>query len=190
MMFDPSTRVLAGDRPTGRLHLGHFIGSLRERVRLQHNHEVLVLVADLHALTTLHKRDDIDRIASFIPDQVLDYLSVGIAPERCCIYLQSAIPEVCELAVLLTNLVPLSRLQRIPSLKEMARQAQHMTQGMSMGLLDYPVLQAADILLARAHQVPVGADNLPHIELARELARRFNTLYGEVFVEPKAIVPG
>ncbi|MEL6344714.1 MAG: tryptophan--tRNA ligase [Myxococcota bacterium] len=181
-------RVLSGDRPTGPLHLGHLVGSLTQRVRLQRDHEVFILIADLHVLTTRQQPNELDQIEKNVRGLLLDYLSVGIDPQRCTIGLQSAIPEICELAVLLSNLTPAARLQRLPSLKEMARHAA--IEGMSMGLLGYPVLQAADILSARAGLIPVGRDNLPHIELARELARRFNRLYGETFPEPKPIVMG
>ena len=181
-------RVLSGDRPTGPLHLGHLVGSLRARVRLQADHAVSVLIADLHVLTTRQERDELDRIAADARGLVLDYLSVGIDPARSAIGLQSAIPEICELAVLLGNLAPAARLQRLPSLKEMARHAR--LEGMSMGLLGYPVLQAADILAAQAALVPVGKDNLAHVELARELARRFNRLYGPTLVEPEPLVMG
>lgn len=184
------TRMLTGDRPTGRLHLGHLTGSLRSRVRLQQEGvETFILVADLHVLTTKHAPQDIQKLTALCREQVADYLACGIDPQKATIYLQSAIPEVPALAGLLANLTPVSRLQRLPSLKEMASHIGQ-SEGMSAGLLSYPVLQAADILLARADVVPVGADNVPHVELTRELVRRFNHLYGPVLTEPEALVSG
>jgi tryptophanyl-tRNA synthetase len=179
-------RVLSGDRPTGRLHLGHYLGSLRNRVLLQESHECFFLVADLHALATDPSRRAIAGAARSVSDMVLDYLSVGIDPERSVIYLQSAVREVYELHLVFEMLVRVPRLSRLPSLKEMARSAK--VAEMSLGLLGYPVLQAADILLPRAHLVPVGMDNKAHVEVAREIARRFNRDYGEVFPVPRPLV--
>jgi tryptophanyl-tRNA synthetase len=181
-------RILTGDRPTGRLHLGHLVGSLQNRVKLQREYETILIVADLHMLTTRPTREDIERITENARGLVLDYLAAGIDPEVTTIYLQSAIPEVYELNTLLENLVAVPRLQRLPSIKDMARAAHLDEESMPFGLLGYPVLQAADILLPRAHLVPVGKDNLAHVEITRELARRFNTLYGEVFPEPDGLV--
>lgn len=187
-------RVLTGDRPTGRLHLGHWVGSLRKRVELQETHEVFLIVADLHTLTTRPERESIAEVPSHIREMVLDYLAVGIDPERSHIFVQSAVPETAELSLLLGMLISLPRLERIPSIKEMAEAAR--LEALPFGLVGYPVLQAADILLPRAQLVPVGRDNLPHVEVARELARRFNHLYGPVFPEPEpllsveAVLPG
>ncbi len=187
-------RVLTGDRPTGRLHLGHWVGSLRNRVRLQETHEVFVIIADLHTLTTRPEREAIAEVPSNIREMVLDYLAVGVNPERCDIFVQSAVPETAELQLLLGMLVTLPRLERIPSIKEMAAAAG--LEAIPYGLVGYPVLQAADILLPRADLVPVGRDNLPHVEVTREIARRFNHLYGTVFPEPEpllseqAVLPG
>jgi tryptophanyl-tRNA synthetase len=179
-------RVLTGDRPTGRLHLGHWVGSLRNRVELQHTHEVFLIIADLHTLTTRPERESIAEVPAHIRELVLDYLAVGIDPDRCDIFVQSAVPETAELQLLLGMLVTLPRLERIPSIKEMAEAAG--LEALPFGLVGYPVLQAADILLPRADLVPVGRDNLPHVEVARELARRFNYLYGEVFPEPEPLL--
>lgn len=179
-------RILTGDRPTGRLHLGHWVGSLRSRVELQYTHEVFLIIADLHTLTTRPEREAIAEVPSHIRELVLDYLAVGIDPDRCDIFVQSAIPETSELQLLLGMLVTLPRLERIPSIKEMA-EAAHL-EALPYGLVGYPVLQAADILLPRADLVPVGRDNLPHVEVARELARRFNYLYGPVFPEPEPLL--
>src|SRR5690606_5270405 len=132
------------------------------------------------------EREAIAEVPSHIHEMVLDYLAVGIDPERCSIFVQSAIPETAELSLLLGMLVTLPRLERIPSIKEMAEAAQ--LEALPYGLVGYPVLQAADILLARAEVVPVGRDNLPHVEVTRELARRFNYLYGPVFPEPEPLL--
>lgn len=179
-------RILTGDRPTGRLHLGHWVGSLESRVRLQHEHDVFLILADLHTLTTRPERDAIAEIPEHVRETVLDYLAAGIDPERCVIFVQSAIPETSELAVLLGMLVSVPRLERVPSIKEMAAAAG--VDVVSYGLLGYPVLQAADILLAGGELVPVGRDNLPHVEVTREVARRFNRLYGDTFAEPEPLI--
>lgn len=180
-------RILTGDRPTGRLHLGHYLGSIEARVRLQHEYKTFLIIADLHMLTTKNSSDDISHIDENARQMVIDYLACGIDPVKVTIYLQSAIHEVYELNTLFQNLVTVPRLQRLPSLKDMARAAHK--EEMSYGLLGYPILQAADILTPRAHLVPVGKDNLAHVEITREIARRFNSLYGEVFPIPEAMVP-
>lgn len=172
-------RMLTGDRPTGKLHLGHYVGSIANRIRLQQEYESFFIIADLHMLTTKNTREDIARIADNARHLVLDSLAAGIDPDRATFYLQSAVPEVTELNTLFQNLVTVPRLERIPSLKDMARDAGK--EEMPYGLLGYPVLQAADILCVRAHVCPVGKDNAPHVEITREIARRFNYLYGEVF---------
>jgi tryptophanyl-tRNA synthetase len=179
-------RILTGDRPTGRLHLGHWVGSVANRVRLQDRYDCHFIIADLHVLTTRPERAALEETPRNIHEMVLDYLSAGIDPEGSTIFVQSAVPETTELAVLLGMLVTLPRLERIPSIKEMA-EAAHLD-ALPFGLLGYPVLQAADILLARAHAVPVGRDNAPHVEVTRELARRFNHLYGDVFPEPELLL--
>lgn len=181
-------RLLTGDRPTGKLHLGHYAGSIKNRVALQHDYESFIFVADLHMLTTKPSKDDIEQISDRARDMVLDYLACGIDPQNVTIYMQSAIHEVYELDLILEMLVSVPRLERIPSLKDMARDA-HLNE-MPFGLLGYPVLQSADILLPRAHVVPIGKDNEAHVELTRELARRFNHHYGEVFPVPEAIIGG
>ncbi len=185
-MNSQKPRLLTGDRPTGRLHLGHYVGSLANRVRLQHQYESFFIIADLHTLTTKPEPEYIKEIPMFIRETVLDYLAVGIDPDVSTIFVQSAIPETYQLNLLFEMLVTVPRLERIPTLKDMARDAN--IDSMPFGLLGYPVLQSVDILLPRAQVVPVGRDNQSHIELARELARRFNNLYGEVFPEPDAII--
>ena len=181
-------RILTGDRPTGKLHLGHYLGTLRSRVELQEAYECLFIIADLHMLTTQPAKEKIEQVANNARDIVLDYLAAGIDPEVSTIFIQSAVPETYELNLLFEMLVSVPRLERLPSLKEMARDAD--LDVMPFGLLGYPVLQAADILLPRAHLVPVGKDNEAHVELAREIARRFNTLYGEVFPIPEVMTEG
>jgi len=179
-------RILTGDRPTGKLHLGHYMGSLANRVRLQDEYECFFIIADLHVLTTRSEKEHILEIHDNVREVVLDYLAVGIDPEKSIIFVQSAIPGTYELNLIFEMLTSVPRLERVPSLKEMARDARLET--MPFGLLGYPVLQAADILLPRAHLVPVGKDNQAHVELARELARRFNRLYGQVFPIPKVLL--
>lgn len=181
-------RLLTGDRPTGRLHLGHYVGSIANRVRLQDEYECFVLLADLHMLTTKPAKEDIDAIRSNAVEMVMDYLACGIDPAKTTIYLQSAIQAVYEINLIFEMLVTVPRLSRLPSLKDMARDA-HLNE-MPFGLLGYPVLQAADIVTPRAHLVPVGKDNQAHVEITRELVRRFNYLYGEVLPVPEDLVEG
>ncbi|TDB99069.1 tryptophan--tRNA ligase [Micromonospora fluostatini] len=178
-------RMLTGDRPTGRLHLGHLVGSIANRVRLHHRYESFFIIADLHMLTTKNTREDIERVADNAREMVTDVLAAGVEPQRATFYLQSAVPEVGDLNTLLQNLVTVPRLERVPSLKEMARDAGK--EEMPYGLLGYPVLQAADILCVKGQVVPVGRDNAAHVEVTREIARRFNHLYGEVFPVPELI---
>ena len=175
-------RMLTGDRPTGALHLGHYVGSLKMRVELQEKIDTFVLIADLHVLTT--RNANLDEIGPNIRECVLDYLAVGIDPEKSTIYLQSLVPEVLELLWLFMPLVSVPRAQRIPTLKEQVRDLKLETA--SMALLSYPVLQSADILMVRGDVVPVGKDQASHVELTREIARRFNQTYADVFPEPDA----
>ena len=179
-------RILTGDRPTGRLHLGHYVGSLRNRVRLQDEYECFFIIADLHTLTTKPEKQYIEELADNVRQMVLDYLACGIDPAKSVIYLQSAVTEVTELNLFFSNLVTLPRIQRIPSIKDMAKNAN--LSEMPLGLLGYPVLQSADILLPRATLVPVGKDNESHVELTREIAKRFNFMYGETFPIPDVMV--
>lgn len=181
-------RILTGDRPTGRLHLGHYVGSLKSRVELQHKYDTTLIVADLHMLTTRPNREAIELIAENARGLVLDYLAAGIDPAITNIYLQSGVKETCELNLIFEMLITVNRLNRVPSIKEMARAAHMSDEEMPFGLLGYPVLQAADILLPRAHLVPVGKDNESHVEVTREIARRFNQMYGEVFPVPDCLV--
>ncbi|MEX0788230.1 MAG: tryptophan--tRNA ligase [Anaerolineales bacterium] len=185
-MPKPRKRILTGDRPTGQLHLGHFVGSIQNRVRLQDEYECFFIVADLHTLTTRPEKEAIAEIGGHVRELVLDYLACGIDPERSVVFLQSAVPQTYELNLIFEMLITVPRLERVPSLKEMA-QAAHLDV-LPFGLLGYPVLQAADILLPRAHLVPVGKDNESHIEVTREIARRFNRLYGDVFPIPEVLL--
>ncbi len=181
-------RILTGDRPTGKLHLGHWVGSIRNRVALQDDYECYFILADLHTLTTKPQKNDILEMRSHIREVVLDWLACGIDPERSTIYLQSAVPEIYELNLIFEMLVSINRLSGLPSIKEMARNAQIAEESIPFGLIGYPVLQTADILMPRAHVVPVGKDNEAHVELARDIARRFNQYYGEVFPQPEALL--
>ncbi|MGP1521318.1 MAG: tryptophan--tRNA ligase [Treponema sp.] len=178
-------RVLTGDRPTGHLHLGHYVGSIKNRLEMQNEYECFFIIADLHTLTTKQAKKDIKELNENIKAMVLDYLACGIDPNKSSIYVQSSVMEVAILNLIFSNIVTIPRLQRIPSIKDMAKNAN--LSELPLGLLGYPVLQAADILLPRATFVPVGKDNESHIELTREIAKRFNHLYGEVFPLPKTI---
>ena len=177
-------RLLTGDRPTGRLHLGHYVGTLRNRVALQDDYDCFFLLADLHLLTTRLER--LDEIRANAREIVLDYLSVGIDPARSTIVLQSLIPQTAELQLIFSMLVTVPRLQRVPTLKEVMKDL-HIQQP-SLGLLAYPVLQAADILIVRGEIVPVGKDQASHLEVTREIARRFNEQFAPVFPEPKTLI--
>ena len=178
-------RILTGDRPTGRLHLGNYAGTLENRVKLQDTYDTFLLVADYHMLTTRLER--LDEIGRNVREVVLDNLSVGVDPEKVTIYLQSLVPETTELHLYFSMLVTVSRAQRIPTLKEQLRD--HDISQPSYGLLGYPILQAADILCVRGDLVPVGRDQESHIELTREIARRFNELFAPVFPVPDALIP-
>lgn len=181
-------RILTGDRPTGRLHLGHYVGSLANRVALQDKYECYFIIADLHMLTTKPSKEDILALRDNIKEMVLDYLACGIDPHKSTIYLQSATPAVYEMNLVFEMLISLNRLTGLPSLKEMARNAHMDPESVPFGLIGYPVLQTADILMGKAHLVPVGKDNEAHIELSRDIARRFNQSYGEVFPMPEALL--
>ena len=187
--MEQKKRILTGDRPTGKLHLGHYVGSLKNRVALQDTYECYFIIADLHTLTTRPEKEYVAELGQNIYDVVLDYLAVGIDPEKSVIFLQSALPETFELTLIFGDLVTLPRLTRLPSIKDMARAANMDDETVPFGLVGYPVLQAADILLPRAHLVPVGKDNEAPVEITREIARRFNRLYeAEVFPLPDALI--
>lgn len=181
-------RILTGDRPTGKLHLGHYFGSLMNRVRLQDEYDCYFIIADLHMLTTKPQKEQILEIRQNAYDLVLDYLACGIDPSKTTIYLQSAVPAVYQMNLIFEMLVSINRLAGLPSLKDMAKNAHLDPENMPFGLIGYPVLQTADILCPRAHLVPVGKDNEAHIELSRDIARRFNLYYGDVFPEPEVLL--
>jgi len=176
--------ILSGNRPTGKLHLGNFTGALENWVALQEEYQCYFMVADWHVLTTDtgHTADIPDNTR----DMVLDWVSAGLDPVRSTIFVQSHVKEHAELYLLFAMLITQARLERNPTLKEQIRDLDIDSQeGISYGHLGYPVLQAADILMYRAHVVPVGEDQLPHIEITREIARKFNRLYGDVFAVPE-----
>ncbi len=181
-------RILTGDRPTGHLHLGHWVGSIKNRVALQEQYECYFIIADLHTLTTKPQKEDILRLRDHMRSMVIDYLACGVDPKKSTIYLQSAAPAVFEMNLIFEMLISVNRLTGLPSIKEMARNAHLDSENVPFGLIGYPVLQTADILMPRAHLVPVGKDNEAHIELARDIARRFNQYYGEVFPLPEAML--
>lgn len=177
--------VLTGDRPTGPLHLGHYVGSLQNRVELQHSHRQFVIIADMQALTD--NADDPTKIQKGVFEVVLDYLAVGIDPNISTIFVQSMVPELAELAMYFLNLVTVARLQRNPTVKEEMKQ-KGFGANVPAGFLTYPVSQASDITAFKANLVPVGGDQLPMIEQTLEIVRRFNRVYGLVLVEPEAMV--
>ncbi len=178
-------RVLSGMRPTGKLHLGHWAGALINYVSLQHMYDCFYVIVDYHALTSEYQNPGLVQEATW--EILLDWLSAGIDPEKTTIFLQSAVPEHAELHLLLSMIVPLPWLERVPTYKEMKQQLVDKDLN-TYGLLGYPLLQTADIILYRASIVPVGEDQLPHLELAREIVRRFHHFYGEVFVEPQPLL--
>ena len=177
--------LVTGDRPTGSLHLGHYVGTLENRIKLQDSYNCFFLIADLHMLTTHH--DKVDGLNENIIELVIDWLSVGLDPSKSCFYLQSKIPEISELTVLMSMLCSVPRIQRIPTLKEKIT-SMNLNDNYSLGLLSYPVLMSSDILVFNASAVPVGEDQLSHVELTRELARRFNSSYKDIFIEPEPLI--
>lgn len=179
-------RLLTGDRPTGKLHLGHYVGTLANRVKLHKEYESFFIIADLHMLTTKNEKEHILNSYENAKQMVLDSISCGIEPDIATFYLQSGIPEVMEMNTLFQNLVTVPRLERVPSLKDMVRDSKK--NEMPYGLLGYPVLQAADILCVKAEMVPVGKDNMAHVEVTREIARKYNNLYGDVFPVPDCLL--
>jgi tryptophanyl-tRNA synthetase len=177
--------LVTGDRPTGRLHLGHLVGSLVNRIKFQDDYDCYFLVADLHMLTTHYDR--VGEVERNTLEMVMDWLSVGMDPDKSTFYVQSQIPYITELYAILAMFCGVPRAERIPTLKEKVQDL-GVGENYSVGLLGYPVLMAADILMFKAEKVPVGEDQLSHVELTRELARRFNFLYGEFFKEPEPVV--
>ncbi|HUC44373.1 MAG TPA: tryptophan--tRNA ligase [Candidatus Sulfotelmatobacter sp.] len=178
-------RVLSGMRPTGPLHLGHLVGAVHNWLRLATTHDCYFAIVDWHALTTDYA--DPGAIRGFVHEVALDWLAAGIDPERSTLFVQSEVKEHAELHLLLSMIVPLPWLERVPTYKEQQEQLREKDLN-TYGFLGYPLLQAADILTYRPHAVPVGEDQAPHVELCREIARRFNHLYGEVFPEPATLM--
>jgi tryptophanyl-tRNA synthetase len=178
-------RILTGIRPTGALHLGHYAGALLNWVRLQTEYECYFLIADYQVSDYA---DDIERVRQSVVEVALDWLSVGLDPEGSHYVIESLVPENAELTTLLSWFIPLARLQRNPTLKAELSDLDERKSGAPVGFFTYPVMQVANILLPRAHLVPVGDDQLPHIEMTREVARRFNRDFGEVFPEPEGLL--
>lgn len=173
-------RVFSGARPTGRQHIGNYIGAIQNYVALQDEYDCVYCIVDIHALTSL---EDTVALQENIYEMMLDWLAAGLDPKRSILFVQSDVPEVMELHTLLSMVTPLGWLLRVPTFKEKARSQ---PQNVNYGLVGYPVLMTADIILYKAEVVPVGEDQLPHLELAREIVRRFNTLFGQTFLEPQA----
>ncbi len=183
-------RVFSGARPTGRQHIGNYLGAIQNYVKLQEEHECIYCVVDIHALISM---EDVTQMQRNIREMALDWLAAGLDPGRSILFVQSRVPQVTELHTLLSMVTPLGWLLRVPTFKEKARMQ---PDNVNYGLVGYPVLQTADIVLYKADTVPVGEDQLSHLELAREIVRRFNNLFGPVFPEPEArlttysLVPG
>ena len=189
MSDETRKRMLTGDRPTGKLHIGHYFGSLQNRVRLQNEdkYDPYILIADVQALTDNFNNPE--KVRKNVREVAMDYLSVGIDPKKTTIYIQSMIPEVAELTVFYSNLVTIARLQRNPTVKtELAQKREVFGESVTYGFLGYPVSQAADITAFEGALVPVGEDQLPLIEQCREIVRKFNSIYGDVLVEPQAVL--
>ena len=182
-------RILTGDRPTGRLHIGHYFGSIKKRVEMQESglYDPYILIADVQALTDNFNNPE--KVRKNVREVAIDYLSCGIDPKKTTIYIQSMIPETAELTVFYSNLVTIARLQRNPTVKtEIAQKRDLFGESVTYGFLGYPVSQAADITAFEGELVPVGEDQLPLIEQAREIVRKFNSIYGNVLVEPQAVL--
>ena len=173
-------RIFSGARPTGRQHIGNYLGALQNWVRLQDEYDCIYCIVDIHALTSM---EDTSQLQENIHEMMLDWLAVGLDPEKSILFVQSHVPEVMELHTLLSMITPLGWLLRVPTFKEKVKLQ---PQNVNYGLVGYPVLMTADIVLYKAEVIPVGEDQLPHLELAREIARRFNSLFGNTFPEPEA----
>jgi tryptophanyl-tRNA synthetase len=184
-MSDTKKRILSGMRPTGQLHLGHLYGALQNWVSLQDQYDCYFMVADWHSLTTNY--EDIGPIRDFTYDNVIDMLAAGVDPEKSVLFIQSRVLQHAELSLLLGMLAPMPWLERVPTYKDQIRELSNKDLS-TFGFLGYPVLMAADILVYKATAVPVGVDQVPHVELTRELARRFNYFYGEVLPEPESLL--
>lgn len=178
-------RILSGMRPTGALHMGNYLGALANWVQMQSQYDCFFFVADWHALTTDYEKPG--EIHNYVREILLDWLSAGLDPEQCTLFIQSKIPEHSELYLILSMITPVPWLERNPTYKDQIIQLQNKDLS-TFGFLGYPVLQAADIIMYKAQGVPVGVDQVPHVEITREIARRFNFLYGPVFPEPEALL--
>lgn len=183
--MQPRKRILTGDRPTGPLHLGHYVGSLINRVKLQTEFDTFIIIADLQALTTNFNHPE--RLREDVFNVAVDNLACGLDPAQVTLFVQSMVPEIAELTIIYSNLVTVQQLSHNPTIKTEASQY-NFAESMPYGFLGYPVSQAADITFCRAHLVPVGEDQLPHIELTRKIVRKFNAIYSPVLVEPEAKV--
>jgi tryptophanyl-tRNA synthetase len=181
----PKKRILSGMRPTGKLHLGNFYGALYNWVSLQKEYECFYFVADWHAMTTEY--EDASNIRDYIPEMLMDWLAAGLNPEKSTLFVQSALPEHAELYLIFGMFTPVPWLERNPTYKDQVQELSHKDLA-TYGFLGYPVLQAADILMYKAHGVPVGVDQVPHVEMTREIARRFNHFYRHIFPEPEALL--
>lgn len=182
-------RILTGDRPTGKLHIGHYFGSLQKRVEMQNSgkYDMYILIADVQALTDNFNNPE--KVRKNVRELAIDYLSCGINPKKTTIYIQSMIPETAELTIYYSNLVTISRLERNPTVKtEIAQKKELFGESVTYGFLGYPVSQAADITTFEGELVPAGEDQEPLIEQAREIVRKFNNIYGEVLKEPKIVL--
>ena len=181
--------MLTGDRPTGRLHVGHYVGSLKRRVELQNTgdfDEMFVMIADAQALTD--NADNPEKVRQTIIEVALDYLACGLDPQKCTLFIQSQIPQLCELSFYYMNLVTVSRLQRNPTVKSEI-QMRNFEASIPVGFFTYPISQAADITAFKANVVPVGEDQLPMLEQTKEIVRKFNSVYGDTLVEPEILLP-
>jgi tryptophanyl-tRNA synthetase len=172
-------RIFSGARPTGRQHIGNYLGALQNWVKLQDEYECIYCIVDIHALTSL---EDTKQLRDNIHEMILDWLAVGLDPEKSILFVQSHVPQVMELHTLLSMIIPLGWLLRVPTFKEKVKLQPH---NVNYGLVGYPVLMTSDIVLYKAEVIPVGEDQLPHLELSREIARRFNSLFGYTFPEPQ-----
>jgi tryptophanyl-tRNA synthetase len=180
-----TTRVVSGMRPTGKLHLGHLVGALQNWARLQDSHDCFYFVADWHALTSDYA--DTRELTRYALDNVTDWLAAGVDPERSTVFAQSLVPEHSELYLLLSMIIPIPWLERVPTYKEQQEQLSEKDLS-TIGFLGYPLLQTADVIIYDANYVPVGEDQVPHLELSREVVRRFHNFYGPVFVEPQPLL--
>ena len=178
-------RVVSGMRPTGKLHLGHLVGALNKWTELQSDYDCMYFVADWHALTSDYA--DTGQVTKNAYDNVVDWIATGIDPDRCTLFIQSLVPEHAELYLLLQMVVPIPWLERVPTYKEQIDQLAERDLS-SIGFLGYPLLQGADVVVYRAQYVPVGDDQIPHLELTREVVRRFHQFFGEVFIEPQPLL--